>query len=68
MRTPIAVCLAFILAWVIENSLFGDDKPGTAHDVALAFFFVALAAAVTLVVLTVAAAVRRLRAGRATGG
>lgn len=66
MRTPIAVCLALIVAWTVENSLFGEDKPGTAHDVALAFFFVGVAAALTLMVLVAIAVVRRVRAGSAT--
>ena len=44
----------------VENLAFGEDRPGTAHGISLAFFFVGVVAAVALLGLLVAALIRRL--------
>lgn len=61
MRTPIAVCAALIVAWTLENLAFGEDRPGTAHDISLVFFFVGVLSAVTLLAILAVALTRHVR-------
>ncbi len=64
MRAPIAVCAAVIVVWILENTAFGQDSPGTRHDVSVVFFLAGVIAAVTLLVLLAVVLARRVRAGR----
>lgn len=64
MRTPVLLCVSGIIAWIVENSLFGEDRPGTAHDVATAFFVLGVLSVVTLLGLLAVALARRARRRR----
>lgn len=55
-----AVAAAVVLVLcVLENSLFGKDTPGTAHDVSVAAFLLAVISLIALVGIGIAGLVRR---------
>ena len=64
MRLRLAAALAAVVLvlCVLENALFGKDSPGTAHDISVAFFFLAVLSLVALVVIGAAGLFRRQRA------
>jgi hypothetical protein len=62
LRTAAVVAAVVLVLGVLENSLFGKDNPGTAHDVSIAFFLLAVVALIALVGIGVAGLVRRQRA------
>ncbi len=64
MRTAIAICAALIAAWILENLAFGQDRPGTAHDISLVFFVVGVLSIITLLGLLAVALTRRVRQRR----
>lgn len=59
LRSAALAAGVVLVLCVLENSLFGQDSPGTAHDVSVAFFLLAVLALVTLVGIGVAGLVRR---------
>ena len=61
LRTAAAVAAVVLVLGILENSLFGRDTPGTAHDVSIAFFLIAVIALVALVATGIAGLVRRQR-------
>lgn len=61
MRTRIIICVGLILAWILENIAFGEDQPGTKHDISLAFFFIGALGMLGLLGLLALHLTRRLR-------
>jgi hypothetical protein len=59
LRTAASLAAVVLVIGVLENALFGKDNPGTAHDVSIAFFLLAVLALVALVGIGVAGLVRR---------
>ncbi|MDQ6777341.1 MAG: hypothetical protein M3071_14240 [Actinomycetota bacterium] len=61
MRTAIALAAAVLVVCILENLAFGEDRPGTAHDISVAFFFVSVLSAATLLGLLAVALTQRVR-------
>ena len=64
LRSALAVAVVLVVIGVLENALWGKDHPGTAHDISVAFFLVAVIGLAAIVVIGLTALVRTVGARR----
>jgi hypothetical protein len=60
-RRAALVAVAVVIVGIAENVLFGQDTPGTRHDISVVFFLAALAGLLALAVIGALALTRRRR-------